>query len=106
MLLILVCLSFPQETVSKSELEISRLKTDLKAAHEARVAAETLVEQAEQTWTNLTQENSELQTRIKDMKVVFNGKLKEVCAKAELVEAELSKLKKMIHQLLSALIGK
>ena len=70
------------------------------------MTAGTQIEQSEQTLTNLTQENIELQTRIKDLDEVWDGKLKEVCAKTELAEAELSSLKKMIHQMFSALIGK
>ena len=98
--------SFSQETVSKNELELSRLKIDLEAAHEARIAWENQLNQSEDTLTSLTQENNELQTRIKDMEAIFDGKLKEVCREAELAQGELTKLKKMIHQMLSALIGK
>ena len=78
----------------------------MRADHEARAAMEEKLEQAEQTMTNLIQENTNLQAKIKDLDEVWGGKLKETCKELEVAEAELSSLKKMITQMLTALIGK
>ena len=56
--------------------------------------------------TNLTQENANLQSKVTEMDKVWGAKLEDACNKLQAVETELSTLKQMINQMLTALIGK
>ena len=97
---------FPQDYAAKNEREISRLTKKVKSEHDARVSAEGKLEESEQTMTNLTQENANLQSKITEMDKIWNANLEEACNKLQTAETELSDLKKMITQMLTALIGK
>ena len=56
--------------------------------------------------TNLTQENATLQTKVSEMDKVWGAKLEEAHNKLQAAEAELTTLKQMITQMLTALVGK
>ena len=78
----------------------------MKAEHDGRVSAEEKLEESEQTLTNLTQENTTLQTKVSEMDKVWGAKLEEVQNKLQTAEAELNSLKQIIAQMLAALVGK
>ena len=78
----------------------------MKSEHNARVSAEEKLEEAEQTLTNLTQENASLQTKVSEIDKVWGAKLEEVQNKLHAIESELSTLKQMITHMLTAIIGK
>ena len=99
-------LYFPQDYAAKTEQEISRLTKKAKSEHDTRVTAEEKLEESEQTMTNLTQENANLQSKVTEMDKVWGAKLEEACDKLQAAETELSTLKQMITQMLTALIGK
>ena len=56
--------------------------------------------------TNLTQENATLQTKVTEMDKVWVAKLEEAHNKLQAAKAELTTLKQMITQMLTALVGK
>ena len=104
--LITLHLSWPQDYAAKDEQDIPRLTKTAKSEHDARVLAEEKLEEAEQSLTNLTQENTTLQTKVSEMDKVWGAKLEEAQNKLQAAEAELTTLKQMITQILTALIGK
>ena len=67
----------------------------MKTEQNARVSAEKKVEETEQALVTLSQENATLQL-----------KLEEAQNKLEATETELSSLKQMITQMLTAIVGK
>ena len=99
-------LFFPQDYVAEAEQDISRLTKTVKSEQDAQVSAEEKLEEAEQTLTSLTQENTTLQTKVSKMDKVWGAKLEEAQNKLQAAEAELTTLKQMITQMLTALIGK
>ena len=68
-------LCFPQDYAAKAEKDISRLTNTVKSEHDARVSAEEKLEETEQALTNLTQENTTLQTKVSEMDKVWGAKL-------------------------------
>ena len=85
---------------------MSRLIKAAKSEQEARVKVEEKLEEAEQALTNLTQENSILQSRVDEVEKVWGAKLEETHTKLKVVESELASLKQMILQMLTAIMGK
>ena len=90
-----LALFFPQDYAAKAEEDISRLTKEVKTEQNARVSAEKKVEETEQALVTLSQENAALQT-----------KLEETQKKLQATETELTSLKQMITQMLTAIIGK
>ena len=98
-------LCFSQEYVAKVEQDIARLTKSVECKHNARVSAEEKLEEIEQTLTNLTQENTSLQTKVSEMDKVWGAKLEEAQNKLQAAETELSTLKQMITHMLTAVFG-
>ena len=99
-------LCFSQDYAAKAEQDIARLTKTVKSEHDARVLTEGKLEEAEQTLTNLTQENTSLQTKVSEIDKVWGAKLEEVQNKLQAAESELTTLKQMITHMLTAIIGK
>ena len=99
-------LCLPQDYAAKAEQDISRLTKTAKSEHDARVSAEEKLEETEQALTNLTLENTTLQTKVSEMDKVWGAKLEETQNKLQAAESELSTLKQMITHMLTAIIGK
>ena len=78
----------------------------MECEHNARVSAEEKLEEIEQTLTNLTQENTSLQTKVSEMDKVWGAKLEEAQNKLQATETELSTLRQMITHMLTAVFGK
>ena len=106
MYLITLHLSCPQDYAAKAEQDIARLTKAMRSKHDARASAEEKLEEAEQTLTNLTQENTTLQTKVSEMDKVWGAKLEEVQNKLQAAESELTTLKQMITHMLTAILGK
>ena len=95
-----------QEEMTKAGQDIARLTKALESEHVARVSAEEKLEETEQTLTNLTQENTTLQTKLSEVEKVWGAKLEEAQNKLQASETELTAQKKMITQMLTAVMGK
>ena len=70
----------------------------MESERNARVSTEEKLEEIEQTLTNLTQENTALQTKVSKMEKVWGAKLEEAQSKLQASETELSTQKQMITQ--------
>ena len=99
-------LCFSQDYAAKAEQDIAWLTKTVKSEHDARVSAEGKLEEVEQTLTNLTQENTSLQTKVSEMDKVWGAQLEEVQNKLQVAESELTTLKQMITHMLTAIVGK
>ena len=70
-----------QEEITKAERDIARLTKAVESERTARVSTEEKLEEIEQTLTNLTQENTTLQTKVSEMEKVWGAKLEEAQSK-------------------------
>ena len=92
--------------MTKADQDISRLTKALESERAARVSAEEKLEETKQTLTNLTQENTTLQTKLSEVEKVWGAQLEEAQGKLQAAEAELSIQKQMITQMLTVVLGK
>ena len=85
---------FPYDDTAKAEENISRLNNEVKMEQKTWISAEKKLEETEQALVTLSQENAALQL-----------KLDEAQGKLGAAENELSSLKHMITQMLTAILG-
>ena len=97
---------FSQEYIAKAKQDIAQLTEVVESEHNAQVSTEEKLEEIEQTLTNLTQENTSLQTKVSEMDKVFGAKMEEAQNKLQATETELSTLKQMITHMLTVVFGK
>ena len=67
--------------MTQADQEIARLTKALESERAARLSAEEKLEETEQTLTNLTQENTTLQTRLSEVEKVWGAQLEEAQGK-------------------------
>ena len=79
-----------QEEMTKADQDIARLTKALESEWAARVSVEEKLEETEQTLTNLTQENTTLQTKVSEVEKVWGAKLEEAQNKLWASETELT----------------